>query len=90
MEMIMSVDDDGSGEIEFREFCEIIKNSDKDEKTALINKFFKDLSNGTLGSKDKNFTLIYSEFRRQHMMDRFLGQGKAKVDGQRILKNVAK
>jgi Ca2+-binding EF-hand superfamily protein len=38
--MIDSVDDDGSGMIEFPEFLGIIKNSDGNTKTAKINKFF--------------------------------------------------
>jgi Ca2+-binding EF-hand superfamily protein len=40
MDMIASVDDDGSGMIEFPEFLGIIKNSDGNLKTAKINEFF--------------------------------------------------
>lgn len=40
MEMIATVDDDGSGMIEFPEFLGIIKNSDGNLKTAKINEFF--------------------------------------------------
>ena len=57
-QMIASVDEDGSGQIEFDEFLMIIKNSDGDEKTIKINKFFKDMSNGVLGSKDLSFNII--------------------------------
>jgi Ca2+-binding EF-hand superfamily protein len=46
--MIDLVDEDGSGAIEFGEFLSIIKNSDASEKTAKINKFFKDLTLGNL------------------------------------------
>ena len=46
--MIDLVDEDKSGKIEFDEFLSIIKNSDSNEKTAKINKFFKDLTNGNL------------------------------------------
>ena len=42
--MIDAVDVDGSGQIEFDEFLLIIKNSNADEKTAKINKFFKDMT----------------------------------------------
>ena len=38
--MIATVDDDGSGMIEFPEFLSIIKNSDGNLKTAKINEFF--------------------------------------------------
>lgn len=69
-EMIDSVDEDGSGMIEFDEFLLIIKNSDKaNEKTAKINKFFKDVSNNVLGSKDLSFNIIVQNIRRQYMMD---------------------
>jgi hypothetical protein len=44
--MIDLVDEDGSGMIEFTEFLGIIKNSDGSEKTAKINKFFKDMTSG--------------------------------------------
>lgn len=37
LEMIADVDEDGSGQIEFEEFLLIIKNSDTNEKTVLIN-----------------------------------------------------
>jgi Ca2+-binding EF-hand superfamily protein len=46
LKMIEDVDEDGSGQIEFGEFLEIIKNSDTNEQTAKINKFFKDMSGG--------------------------------------------
>uniref|UniRef100_A0A7S3IM21 Calmodulin n=1 Tax=Strombidium inclinatum TaxID=197538 RepID=A0A7S3IM21_9SPIT len=94
LDMIMSVDDDGSGMIEFPEFLEIIKNSDANEKTAKINKFFKDMSNGTLGKndsmKDLSFNLIVQTMRRQYMMDAILGKGDQKEDGMRILTNVGR
>lgn len=70
--MVLTVDEDGSGQIEFDEFLLIIKNSDANEKTAKINKFFKDMSNGTLGSKDISFNILVSNIRRQYMMDAIL------------------
>lgn len=56
--MIDSVDDDGSGMIEFPEFLGIIKNSDGNEKTAKINKFFKDMTSGKLAGEDLSFNLL--------------------------------
>ena len=91
--MIMDVDDDGSGQIEFPEFLMIIKNSDASEKTARINKFFKDMSNGVLGSKDVSFNLIVQKFRRQYMIDAIMnpsGRIEDKLEGMRILTNVKK
>lgn len=58
MDMIKIVDDDGSGMIEFPEFLKIIKNSDGNEKTAKINKFFKDMTSGKLTGDDLSFNLL--------------------------------
>ena len=63
-EMVREVDEDGSGMIEFDEFLLIIKNSDANEKTAKINKFFKDMSNNVLGTKDLSFNIIVQSIRR--------------------------
>lgn len=62
--MVNEVDEDGSGMIEFDEFLLIIKNSDASEKTAKINKFFKDMSNNVLGTKDLSFNIIVQSIRR--------------------------
>jgi len=48
-EMVKLVDEDGSGMIEFNEFLDII-NSDNNEKTQAITKFFKDLTSGKYGN----------------------------------------
>ena len=56
--MIEAVDDDGSQMIEFPEFLGIIKNSDGDEKTAKITKFFKDMTTGKLAGEDLSFNLL--------------------------------
>lgn len=55
LDMINDVDDDGSGQIEFAEFLLIIKgdNSSKDEKSEKINQFFKDMSQGKIGSHNR-------------------------------------
>lgn len=65
-EIVREVDEDGSGQIEFDEFLLIIKNSNSDSnnKTAKIHKFFKDMSNGNLGSKDLSFNVIVQNIRR--------------------------
>jgi hypothetical protein len=75
--------------IEFDEFLQIIKNSDASEKTAKINKFFKDMSNNVLGTKDLSFNIIVQSIRRQYMMDAILCQNKDRQEqGERILRNV--
>jgi centrin-1 len=70
-EIIMSVDEDLSGMIEFDEFLSIIKNSDGNEKSQKIYKFFKDMTSGALkGSKDLSFNLLVQKMRREHMLVR--------------------
>lgn len=56
--MIDSVDTDRSGSIEFFEFLAIIKSSQASEKTAKINKFFKDMTSGNLGSDGVSFSMF--------------------------------
>ena len=89
--MINSVDEDRSGMIEFPEFLSIIKNSDGNEKTAKINKFFKDMTSGQLATNDLSFNLLVQKIRRKHLMDAIMSDDpKNKELGDRILKNVSK
>lgn len=46
--LIKSVDTDGNGDIDFGEFCSIIKKSDRDEKSQQIFEFFKQMTKGSL------------------------------------------
>jgi len=46
--LIKSVDTDGNGDIDFGEFCAIIKKSDRDEKSQQIYEFFKQMTKGSL------------------------------------------
>jgi len=57
-DMMALVDEDGSGQIEFDEFLQIIKNCHTDKRTAQIHRFFKDMSNGTLGDKNISFSVF--------------------------------
>ena len=66
------VDIDGSGQIEFNEFLLIIKLSNADEKTAKINKFFKDMTQGVLVVEGLSFNQIVASTRRAYMMDAIL------------------
>lgn len=70
--MIDSVDDDGSGMIEFPEFLGIIKNSDGNSKTEKINQFFKDMTSGKLAGEGLSFNLLVQKLRRDYMMDAIL------------------
>lgn len=74
--IIDTVDDDKSGQIEFKEFLDIIKNKNSDgtEKDNLIIDFFKDMINGNLGEGDYKipkslpFSLIISTIRRKKLL----------------------
>ena len=89
--MIDLVDEDGSGMIEFTEFLGIIKNSDGSEKTAKINKFFKDMTSGQFSKNDLSFNLLVQKLRREYLMDAIMsGDGDKRAFGEKILRNVSK
>lgn len=82
-DMIDDVDDDGSGQIEFAEFLLIIKGSEgsKNEKSEKINQFFKDMSQGKIGSHNRkkslpSFNQIVMEIRRKKMVEFFIDPEK--------------
>lgn len=58
LDMIAGVDEDGSNMIEFDEFLTIIKGSNANDKTAKINKFFKDMTDGKLAQQDISFNMF--------------------------------
>jgi Ca2+-binding EF-hand superfamily protein len=79
--MIDLVDEDKSGKIEFGEFLSIIKNSDGNDKTAKINKFFKDLTNGNLtNGSDLSFYLLVQKMRRDYLMEALMSGDKDKKE----------
>ena len=90
--LINLVDVDGSGLIEFDEFLLVIKTTDQNEKTAKINKFFKDLSSGMGNEEQKilSFNQIVQAIRRSYMMDAILcKEDKERIkQGTKILNNV--
>ena len=54
-EMVEAVDEDGSGEIEFPEFLDIVKGKGGSEKTKVITEFFQALTNGEFDTKEIAF-----------------------------------
>jgi hypothetical protein len=46
--LIKLVDENDNGEIDFKEFCHIIKKSDRIEKSQQIYEFFKQMTKGSL------------------------------------------
>ena len=76
--MIELVDEDGSGMIEFSEFLSIIRDSGENEKTKLLRDFFKDLAQGSLGSKDVSFPIFVCKTRRKHLLDAIYSKEEAK------------
>jgi Ca2+-binding EF-hand superfamily protein len=91
--LIQSVDDDGSGEIEFQEFLRIITNTSKKKSKGNenITNFFKKLSKNTI-SKEQNLThfsfkTIMGILRRENLLKTFLSDTDTeKSQGERILK----
>lgn len=89
-EMIKIVDTDGSGQIEFEEFLEIVKGGNG---SAPISKFFKGLIDGKLikDSKVLPFKTVVSSYRRKMIMNALMCQDtKKKEKGERIMKAFAR
>jgi len=88
--MVMAVDDDGSGCIEFPEFLDILKNSGDNEATKEMTTFFKKLTTGEIGSKDISFSLFVQRSKRKHLMDAIVGTkgSPEKKKGKSILSNI--
>lgn len=91
--LISSVDDDGSGRIEFGEFLRIIHNKSKlkTKGNEKITKFFKQLANDKLGSdsdlKHFEFKTIMGIMRRKNLLKAFLAKdGDEKKEGEKVLK----
>jgi Ca2+-binding EF-hand superfamily protein len=72
-DMIDHVDSDKSGQIEFEEFLSIIKGSNASDKTAKINKFFKDMTTGKLASEGISFNMFVQKMRRDYLKDAIMG-----------------
>ena len=86
------VDEDGSGEIEFGEFLDIILNKNGDAKTGAITEFFKNLTNGkyqTGGLAFPNWVLTQqrSHLRNAIMLDM---NDNRRIEGAQIMNAIKK
>ena len=91
--LISSVDDDGSGRIEFGEFLRIIHNRSKikSQGNKKITTFFKQLANDKLGGdsdlKHFSFKTIMDIMRRKNLLKAFLSKNpEEKKEGEKVLK----
>jgi hypothetical protein len=75
-EIIESVDYDGSGDVCFDEFMDIILARDKESGENPIVKIYDALSKGTLGDQSLHMTSIITAYRRRLLMK--VGQTNAK------------
>ena len=91
--LIASVDDDGSGRIEFGEFLRIIHNKSKlkTQGNKKITSFFKQLASDKLGGdsdlKHFSFKTIMDIMRRKNLLKAFLSKNpEEKKEGEKVLK----
>ena len=98
--IVMEVDDDGSGMLEFPEFLGIIKggsnsNDDaSDDGSGAIYQFFKDLTCGNMqidGNSNIPFSLFITAMRRKKILASMQSKDeRVRKDGERILNNYKK
>lgn len=93
-DLIESVDDDGSGRIEFDEFLKIIHGNAKSESSKKITAFFKALANNDFSKNKENQNFKYFSFktvmnilRRKNLVSFFSSNDeKEKDESGKILK----
>lgn len=93
--IVDSVDDDKSGQIEFKEFLQIIGGSSDDKGDTAIIDFFKDMISGRLaGGQISNklpFNLIISTVRRRKLINSMMGTNqKDRVEGEKVMNAYSK
>jgi centrin-1 len=92
LNLIKSVDDDGSGRIEFPEFLRIIHNKSKlkTKGNEKITNFFKSLASDKVGAdsdlKHFSFKTIMGIIRRKNLLKAFLAKDETKEEGLKVLK----
>jgi Ca2+-binding EF-hand superfamily protein len=70
--MVIRVDVDNSGAIEFHEFLKIIKDAsshDPEGSAAQMTEFFKKLTSGQIGMKNLSFSTFANTMKREKLMD---------------------
>jgi hypothetical protein len=90
--MVMAVDTDGSGQIEFNEFLGILKGGEETSGNTMGD-FFKGIINGSLieGADTLPFNLVVGFYRRQMLMNAVTGDDKkAREKGEKILRAYSK
>ena len=93
-DLIISVDEDESGRIEFDEFLDIIHNNSKKKtvKNEKITTFFKSLANNDFSNKKEDlshftFKTIMNIKRRENLLKAFIGKTQSDTDeGMKIMK----
>lgn len=93
--IVDSVDDDKSGQIEFKEFLQIIGGSSEDKGDTLIIDFFKDMISGRLaGGQISNklpFNIIISTVRRRKLINSMMSaNAKDRVEGEKVMSAYSK
>jgi len=93
--IVDSVDDDQSGQIEFKEFLKIIAGTQENKGDTAIIDFFKDMISGRLaGGKISNklpFDLIISTVRRRKLMNAMMaGDTREKGEGEKVMNSYSK
>ena len=89
IKMVEAVDTDGSGEIEFSEFLELIKGGDDNTMAE----FFKGIIAGSLieGADILPFNLVVGFYRRERLIEGVLGADqKTREKGEQVLTNYSK
>lgn len=92
-DLIKTVDDDGSGKIEFDEFLRIIHNKSKKKAKGneKITNFFKNLANDNISKESDlhhfSFKTIMGVLRRNNLLKAFMGKSELeKAEGEKVLK----
>ena len=94
--LIDSVDDDGSGKIEFPEFLRIVnpESKSKIEGNKKITEFFKKLTENKLGDgkyiESFGLNTIMNMERRTKLLNAFQGNSKDKIEGLKVLQAYSK